>query len=91
MSSSRNITVSKAAVDQAFKELSNWGRWGKDDQIGTLNNVTPPDIVAAGKLIKKGKAFALGIPLGAKRSAARPVRQALEPDPHHARHRHRRA
>ncbi len=70
MSSSRNITVSKAAVDQAFKELSNWGRWGKDDQIGTLNNVTPPDIVAAGKLIKKGKAFALGIPLGqAVRSA----------------------
>ena len=23
------------------KELSNWGRWGEDDQIGTLNNVTP--------------------------------------------------
>ncbi len=64
MSSSRNITVSKAAVDHAFKELSNWGRWGKDDQIGTLNNVTPEDIVAAGKLIKQGKVFALGIPLG---------------------------
>ena len=22
-------------------ELSNWGRWGKDDQIGTLNLITP--------------------------------------------------
>jgi hypothetical protein len=65
MSSSRNITVSKAAVDQAFKELSNWGRWGKDDQIGTLNHITPADIVAAGKLIKRGSVFALGIPLGA--------------------------
>ena len=41
-SSARKIKVSKAAVDQAFKDLSNWGRWGKDDQIGTLNHVTPP-------------------------------------------------
>ena len=63
-STGRNITVSKKAVDEAFKALSNWGRWGKDDQIGTLNHVTPADIVAAGKLIKRGKAFALGIPLG---------------------------
>ena len=23
------------------KELSNWGRWGADDQIGTLNFITP--------------------------------------------------
>ena len=39
------------------KELSNWGRWGENDQFGTLNNVTPEDIVNAGKLIKKGKVF----------------------------------
>src|SRR5262245_44562860 len=63
-SSSRNIKVSKAAVDEAFQALSNWGRWGKDDHIGTLNHITPDDIVAAGKLIKRGKVFALGIPLG---------------------------
>jgi hypothetical protein len=47
-SSSRNITVSRQAVDEAFKTLSNWGRWGKDDQIGTLNNITPQDVVNAG-------------------------------------------
>ena len=63
-SSSRNIKVSKQAVDEAFKALSNWGRWGKDDQIGTLNHITPADVVAAAKLIKRGKVFALGIPLG---------------------------
>src|SRR5262245_5227529 len=63
-SSSRSIKVSRAAVDEAFKALSNWGRWGKDDQIGTLNNVTPADVVGAGQLIKRGKTFALGIPLG---------------------------
>jgi hypothetical protein len=63
-SSSRNIKVSKEAVEEAFKALSNWGRWGKDDQIGTLNHATPADVVAAAKLIKRGKSFALGIPLG---------------------------
>src|SRR5437773_1502322 len=61
---SRNIKVSKQAVDEAFKALSNWGRWGKDDEIGTLNHITPADVVAAGKLIKRGKVFALGMPLG---------------------------
>jgi kynurenine formamidase len=59
------IKVSKKAIDKATKELSNWGRWGKDDQIGTLNFVTPKDIVEAARLIKKGKAFSLGIPLDA--------------------------
>ncbi|HMK80799.1 MAG TPA: cyclase family protein [Xanthobacteraceae bacterium] len=57
------ITVNAAAIREASAKLSNWGKWGKDDQIGTLNYVTPQDIVAAGKLIKQGKVFALGIPL----------------------------
>ena len=48
------------------KELSNWGRWGENDQFGTLNNITPEDIVNAGKLIKKGKVFALGLDLKEK-------------------------
>src|SRR5262245_16825285 len=60
----RNIKVSKQAVDEAFKALSNWGRWGKDDQIGTLNHITPGDVVSAARLVKRGQIFALGIPLG---------------------------
>src|SRR6202162_898031 len=58
-----NIKVGKQAIADASKKLSNWGRWGKDDQIGTLNHVTPEDIVKAAGLIRTGKAFALGIPL----------------------------
>jgi kynurenine formamidase len=57
------ITVSRKAVYEAAEQLSNWGRWGADDQIGTLNYITPADLVGAAKLIRKGKAFALGIPL----------------------------
>jgi hypothetical protein len=57
------MKVNRAAIDEAVKKLSNWGRWGKDDQIGTLNNVTPEDVINAGKLIKKGKGFSLGLSL----------------------------
>jgi kynurenine formamidase len=58
-----NINVGKAAIYEAAEKLSNWGRWGKEDQIGTLNHVTPDDIVAAAKLVRQGKVFGLGIPL----------------------------
>jgi kynurenine formamidase len=58
-----NINVGPEAIAEASKKLSNWGRWGADDQIGTLNYVTPKDIAEAAKLVRKGKVFALGIPL----------------------------
>ena len=58
-----NITVGKKAIAEATEKLKNWGRWGKDDQIGTLNHVKPEDIVRAAGLIRSGKIFALGIPL----------------------------
>lgn len=58
-----NIDVGKAAIYEAAKTLSNWGRWGKDDQIGTLNHVTPEMIVAAARLVRRGKVFPMGIPL----------------------------
>jgi kynurenine formamidase len=58
-----DIAVGKAAIYDAAEKLSNWGRWGKDDQVGTLNHVTADDITAASKLVRKGKVFAMGIPL----------------------------
>jgi kynurenine formamidase len=58
-----DITVGKAAIAEAHEKLRNWGRWGPDDQIGTLNHITPADIIAAAGLIRQGKVFALGIPL----------------------------
>jgi len=57
------VKVDRSAIQEAARNLSNWGRWGTDDQIGTLNNVTPAAIVDAGRLIKKGKVFALGLSL----------------------------
>ena len=37
------------------KELSNWGRWGADDQIGTLNFITPEKLVSSAKLVRDGQ------------------------------------
>jgi kynurenine formamidase len=34
-------TVTKVMVDRWMTDLSNWGRWGKDDERGTLNLLTP--------------------------------------------------
>src|SRR5471030_1311314 len=60
-----DIKLGREAIAEASKKLSNWGRWGKDDHSGTLNHVTPEDIVKASSLIRTGKVFALGIPLDA--------------------------
>ena len=34
--------------------LSNWGRWGDDDQLGTLNLITDKKRAQAGALVKEG-------------------------------------
>ncbi|WP_088344458.1 MULTISPECIES: cyclase family protein [Rhodomicrobium] len=57
------MSLNRQAIYDAAKKISNWGRWGKDDQIGTLNNVTPADIVGAAGLVKRGKVFSLGLSL----------------------------
>lgn len=46
-------------VNGYFKDLNNWGRWGNDDQLGTLNLITPAKVLAAQQLIKTGRAVSL--------------------------------
>jgi hypothetical protein len=41
------------------KRLSNWGRWGKDDQIGTLNLITPEKRRQAAALVRDGVSVSL--------------------------------
>jgi hypothetical protein len=35
--------LTKADIDDWMRKLSNWGRWGKDDQPGTINLITPAE------------------------------------------------
>ena len=47
-------------IERLLPQLSNWGRWGKDDQLGTLNYITPQARLRAVALIKTGQAIPLG-------------------------------
>jgi hypothetical protein len=56
-------SVNKAQVDRWMTELSNWGRWGKDDQLGALNFVTPAKKKEAMALAKDGIVVSLEQPI----------------------------
>ena len=58
-SNGSNHTVTQADMDRWKKELSNWGRWGKDDQKGTLNLITPAKRKQAAALVKDGISVSL--------------------------------
>ncbi len=50
-----------AKLRETAEKCNNWGRWGPDDEAGTLNFVEPADIIAAAGLIKKGRVFSLAL------------------------------
>lgn len=46
-------------------QYRNWGTWGPDDELGSLNYVTPDKVVASAALVRKGRVFSLALPLDA--------------------------
>src|SRR6516165_5698862 len=52
-------SVTKATIDQWMKELSNWGRWGKDDEMGAVNLITAAKRKQAAALVREGASFSL--------------------------------
>src|SRR5205814_957482 len=49
-----NHNATRADFDRLMKELSNWGRWGKDDQMGATNLITPAKRLQALRSVKEG-------------------------------------
>ncbi len=49
----------EAEFRQAMTELSNWGRWGADDELGASNLITPAKRKQAAKLVKEGTSVSL--------------------------------
>ncbi|MFE1177598.1 cyclase family protein [Streptomyces sp. NPDC058773] len=45
------------------KRVNNWGRWGADDEIGTLNLITEPAVREAAGTIRSGRRVPLALPL----------------------------
>ena len=55
----RNLT--KDDIDRWMTELSNWGRWGKDDQMGTVNLITNAKRKQAAGLVKEGISVSMSL------------------------------
>jgi kynurenine formamidase len=64
-------SVTKEQYEKWVVELSNWGRWGKDDERGALNLITPAKRQQAAALVKAGTTVSL----------SRPVRRVDKPTP----------
>jgi kynurenine formamidase len=45
------------------RKVNNWGRWGDEDEIGTLNLITPDAVRQAAATVRTGKTFSLALPL----------------------------
>jgi kynurenine formamidase len=44
-----------------IRRVSNWGRWGADDELGTANLISEAKRVAAAALVRKGRSFSLAV------------------------------
>ena len=71
---------------EIFRELSNQGRWGDDDQRGTLNYINPAKVKEALGLVRSGRVVSIGRDLDtvAGPSNPRPVVHQLLYAGHHA-------
>ena len=64
--------ITRQDMRDSAEKYKNWGKWGPNDEIGTLNYTSAEDIVAATRLVKKGKVISLALnfdhtgPQGAK-------------------------
>jgi kynurenine formamidase len=78
---SRSNPPSREEILGYFSDLSNWGRWGDEDQLGTLNLITPELRRRAAALITEGVVVPLGMDLdpGAPDPLSRGTQVRLEP------------
>src|SRR5438552_16742093 len=49
-------------VRSYIRDRRNWGRWGKDDQRGAINLITPAKRTSAARLVKTGRSVSLSRP-----------------------------
>jgi hypothetical protein len=59
-------------VKASFERISNWERWGKEDQRGALNFITAENRAAAARLAKAGEIVSLALPLSTQTTPENP-------------------
>jgi len=55
--------VSKVEFENLFHTVCNWGRWGPDDERGTLNYITPELVRKASSLVRSGLSVSMAVPI----------------------------
>ena len=64
--------VTSQQFDELFRALSNWGRWGREDQRGALNHLTPERLIAAAGLVRDGATVTLSLPVNTQAAMHNP-------------------
>lgn len=54
--------VTPELLDEYCQRFRNWGKWGPDDEIGTLNYITPAKVAEAARLVRQGTVISLALP-----------------------------
>ena len=61
----KNNKITAQDVVSMGERYRNWGRWGENDEVGTLNFIDPAKVVAATKLVRQGKVISCALPYDA--------------------------
>jgi kynurenine formamidase len=84
MTQERRVDLTAAEFRALFQAVSNWGRWGEDDELGTLNELSADRVVAATRLVGSGERVTLSHPWDTEESLDNPHpaehRMTLLPD-----------
>src|SRR5438552_16567340 len=64
--------MTTAELDRLFESVKNWGRWGPDDQRGSLNYITPEQVRAATALVRSGRTASMALEAGTQVAADNP-------------------
>ena len=67
-----SVDLSTADFEALFDAVSNWGRWGEDDQRGALNYLTPERVAGAAQLVSTGETITLSLPLNTRHALDNP-------------------
>lgn len=60
------MEINTNLLDEYCQRYRNWGRWGDEDELGTLNFITRDKITESASMVRQGKVFSLQLPLDTK-------------------------
>ena len=81
----QTAVMSEDEIVSMFDKCSNKGRWGEEDELGTLNYITPQKRIEAARLVQVGEAFSVARPLSTVQwqNNPRPVLHVIAYEQHH--------